>query len=208
MKLSIAQTLTIALSGLVLSVQAMATDFTVPYKTRNIEHISVSDHHTFSGGDLVDGATILVRDGTRKVVTASITTRALEADTAYSIWWAVFNKPQYCMTPNACVVADLGPNGDPRVNPSVFYAGGFISDIYGLGTTNLRLTPGRTKRELFAGSDAGLQNFMGAEIHLVLRTHGPAGVAGSVAQQIGTASEACPPDNCKNVFASIHKGAL
>ena len=53
--------------------------------------------------------------------------------------------------------------------------------------------------------DTGLQKLKTAEIHPVLRTHGPAGVAGTVAKQVDTASEACPAEGCRNVFFSVHR---
>ena len=66
-------------------------------------------------------------------------------------------------------------------------------------------TPRRTERELFASSrNSGLRNLKGSEIHVVLRSHGPAGVAGTIAEQIGTANLACPSEGCQNVYTSIH----
>lgn len=170
------------------------------------ESVQISDHHVFNSDTMVDGATVLIRDAASNQINASIMSRALEPDTAYSIWWAVFNNPAFCIEPYKCALADLGANGDPRVRPSVFWGGGFISDIYGLGQADIRLKPGRTSRELFAGTqNYGLQNLAGAEIHLVLRTHGTVGAAGPVSKQIGTALEACPSGGCANVFASIHR---
>lgn len=170
------------------------------------EAASVSDHVQFNTSHVVDGATILVRDHTQTSISATISSRALEPDTAYSIWWAIFNEPRYCALPYQCAVSDLEVfGGDSRVKSSVFWAGGFVSDYLGVANTSLRLGLGRTNRELFAQTENhGLQNLWGSEIHIVLRTHGPAGVAGSIAEQIGTANMACPPDGCQNVFASIH----
>ena len=170
------------------------------------ESVEVSDHHVFNTSDRVDGATVLVRDFEAGVVTASITSRALEPDTAYSIWWAIFNRPQFCKTPFACGVTDLEVfGGDPRVRASVFWAGGFASDQFGFANSELRLRTGKTRRELFAKSlPWGLANIRNAEIHVVLRSHGPTGVAGTVAEQVGTATVACPEVGCFNAFASIH----
>ncbi len=192
------------LFALFLTGATQAENFGEGKRGKARESVEVSDHLIFGTTTTVNGATILVRDKRNRVINATITSRALEPDTAYSIWWAVFNYPRFCIEPYRCALADLGPQGDPRVKPSVFWAGGFLSDIYGFANTAIRLVPGRTKRELFAGGDFGLQNFGGAEIHVVLRSHGTAGMAGPVAQQIGTASEACPPEMCSNVFASIH----
>jgi hypothetical protein len=154
----------------------------------------------------VNGATTLIRDYENKVIRANVSTGALEKNFAYSIWWVVFNYPQYCITPYECGLGDLEVNnGDPRVKNSVFYGGGMVADGTGYANTVMTLVRGRTKRELFAMSkDWGLQNIRGAEIHVVLRTHGLAGIAGPVSKQIGTAAEACPDTGCANVFASVH----
>jgi len=195
---------TLTLLSYSLAATAQAQSLAEP--VLNKESVQISDHHVFNTDTVVDGATVLIRDQASNQVNASIVSRALEPDTAYSIWWAVFNNPEFCIEPFECALADLGANGDPRVKPSVFWGGGFLTDIYGLGQADIRLSPGRTSRELFAGTqNYGLQNLAGAEIHLVLRTHGTTGAAGPVSKQIGTALEACPSGGCANVFASIHR---
>ena len=176
-----------------------------------MESIERSDHVIFGTDESVFGATTLIRDFRNCVVNVNVTSTALEAHWAYSIWIAVFNQPEYCATPNACVVADLEAfGGDPRIRASVFWGGGFVADGTGSGNTSFVILPGRTSRELFANTgDYGLQNFGGAEIHVVLRSHGMAGMWGPVADQIGTAGLACPPSppdgpGCVNEFASFH----
>lgn len=173
------------------------------------EAIQVADHHIFGSNVAVDGATLLIRDYKNREVRASVMTGALEPDFAYSIWWVVFNNPQYCATPYACTGGDLEINGgDPHIKASVFYGGGMLADGTGHATTELTLVPGRTTRELFAMSkDYGLRNLRKAEIHLVIRSHGLAGIAGPVSMQIGTANQACPDAGCANVFASVHPSA-
>lgn len=170
------------------------------------ESIQVANHYMFGTDIEVNGATILVRDFKNKIVTATVMTGALEPDFAYSIWWVIFNRPQFCIIPFACSGADLEiNNGDPRVKASVFWGGGILADGTGSGTTVMNLVPGKHSREPFAESrDWGLRDIRKAEIHVVLRSHGLAGIAGPVAQQIGTASEACPDPMCTNEFSSIH----
>lgn len=169
------------------------------------ESVEVSNHFMFPNGPEVDGATILVRDFRNKVVRIDVTSAALDPDTAYSIWLAVFNSPDQCATPGGCVVSDIF---NPDVRASVFWGGGLISDANGYGSTTMTLQPGKTKRELFAiEADLGLQDIRNAEIHVVLRSHGPTGLAGRVADQLGTANVACPggnPMNCINAFFSVH----
>lgn len=172
-----------------------------------VESVEIANLHVFNTSEIVDGATILIRNFRDQVVEASLSTRALELEVAYSIWWAVFNRPQFCAVPGVCRVTDLEVNGgDPRVKVSVFWGGGLVADTFGTANVSLRLYPGRTTRELFANSrNYGLIDVRRAEIHMVLRTHGPAGVAGTVGEQVGTANRACPLDGCRNVFASIHR---
>ena len=175
------------------------------------ESIQTSDHFIFGTNEPVLGATTLIRDFRNCVVNVNVISSALEANWAYSIWIVVFNQPERCFAPNVCGVGDLEAfGGDPRVKASVFWGGRFVADGTGSADTTLSILPGRTNRELFGNTkDHGLRNFGGAEIHVVLRSHGPAGSQGSVSSQIGTASGACPPPppdgpGCVNEFASFH----
>ena len=169
------------------------------------ESVEVANHTVFNSDTVVKGVTVLVRDYRDQLITASVTNHDLVPGAAYSIWWAVFNFPRYCAEPYRCTVRDLEVfGGDPRIRASVFWGGGVVADSTGAGTTELRLTRGRTTRETFARSKPyGLLNLRGSEIHVVLRWHDEA-MPGSLAQQVGTANEACPPDDCQNVFASTH----
>ena len=165
-----------AISLVLIGFQATAKDYKHVSK-HNSEYINVSDHHIFNTDIVISGATILTRDFSHRVVTASIYNNALTPSTAYTVWWAIFNKPQHCIEPFSCGVQDLEIfGGNPRVHVSVFYGGGLLSDSSGSGNALVNLSPGRTNRELFAESkNYGLQNLKGAEIHVVLRSHGEVG---------------------------------
>lgn len=177
------------------------------------ESVEISDFHVFNTDQKSKGAVILIRDFNNNVIDVTLTTNDLVPGNAYSIWIAVFNNPWHCS--DECGVDDLpgpNPNADPRVRPSVFHGGGFLADSAGSANASFKIVPGRTSRELFGGTQNwGLQRLWGTEIHIVLRSHGPAldptnpadAAIGSIANQIGTASEACNP-TCANVFASIH----
>lgn len=175
------------------------------------ESVEVSDLMVFPDGPASAGATILIRDFDNRVVNATITGDGFDPSSVYSIWVVVFNNPEYCSDP--CDIDDLpGPNpdADPAVRPSVFWGGGFTTDLSGHAYVALRLVPGRTDRELFAGTqDYGIENLDKAHIHLVLRNHGPA-TPGLVANQVGTANEAClrPGGMCINQFFSVHQPAM
>jgi hypothetical protein len=175
------------------------------------ESIEISDHFVFGTRKPVRGATTLIRDFRNCAVDATVFSSALEAHWAYSIWIVAFNHPEHCITPDACGTGDLEAfGGDPRVEASVFWGGGFVADGTGSADTTLTVRPGRTNRELFVSTrDYGLLNVGGAEIHIVIRSHGPAGSRGPLSGQIGTASGACPPPppddrGCVNEFASFH----
>ena len=171
------------------------------------ESIQTADHYMFQPDGMAPtvapGATMLTREYRAGRITAHIMSAALEPSHAYSIWWVIFNNPQFCATPYECGSGDLG---NDRVKPSVFWGGGLLADSDGYGSIDIEITRGKVSRELFGPmKDYGLRNIWNAEVHVVLRTHGEAGVAGTVAEQIGTANEACPPDGCANKFFSIHR---
>lgn len=171
------------------------------------ESIQVADHFMIQPNSqpatIAPGATILIRDHKADVITATVTSSALMPGHVYSIWWVVFNRPWKCATPYQCGSGDLSNSG---VRGSVFWGGGIMANSDGYGTTQLELRPGRTKRELFGPmTEIGLRNLRGAEIHVVLRTHGPAGEAGTVALQLGTVDDACPAAGCANSFFSLHR---
>lgn len=94
---------------------------------------------------------------------------------AYTVWWIVFNNPEYCAGPapegSACGIMDLLPRGgDPDVRSSVLYGGGHVVGRNGVVNIGHHLGTGDTEGANFG---PGLVNPTTAEIHLVLRTHGP-----------------------------------
>ena len=113
-------------------------------------------------------------------VRLTIRTSDLQPGHAYTIWWVIFNNPEAC-NPNGCSDADFGT---PAVNASVLNAtGGIVGpsgdmkfDAFlpvGMYLTNPsdEFSDADFNRHLFG---PGLQNLKGAEIHAVVRSHGPA----------------------------------
>ncbi len=119
-------------------------------------------------------------------VRAVIRTSDLERRHAYTVWAVIFNHPEHC--DGACDGPDLS-------NPDVDGA-------------SVRLT-GRVApapRATFAGGlQAGdaLTEPRGAEIHLIVRTHGPV-IRGLRHEQITTLNGGCPPNTCANVQLAVH----
>jgi hypothetical protein len=174
--------------------------------------VTVSDMQVFPNGPAVVGASILTRDKTG--VDATVSTTGLSALGAYSWWWVVFNRPQFCV--DGCGLDDLPVGatpvsfGDPRVRASLLWGGGFVSDDTGAANAAARLERGAPPGEVRFGP--GLSNLNKAEIHVVLRSHGVA-IAGEIADQIGSFDGGCTPEEIAgmmcpnaNVQSAAHPG--
>lgn len=169
------------------------------------ESIQVADHVSFATGEVVKGATILVRDYKNRLITANISGRSFDPDASYTVWWVVFNFPQFCEQPYACTVTDLNR---PRVLGSAFLAGGFITDENGVANAFLQLASGRTQRETAGESKGhGLLNLRKASIHMVYRTKGTGNDTVPISAQISQLLGACgaTPNPCMNQYFSVHK---
>lgn len=102
-------------------------------------------------------------------ISAVISTSELPAG-AYSVWWVIFNNPEHCATPNACGADDLGDRTGDGVQASLVWATGAEVLDDGIGTFRAHLPAGASREALWG---PGLQNLEGAEIHAVIRYHGP-----------------------------------
>lgn len=93
-----------------------------------------------------------------------------------TLWWVVFNNPEECShgTGGAnCGEPDLFVED---VQASCPYADGSIVGGNGHARFQDRLTVGETRNsclEFFGAEDHGLQNPEEAEVHVVVRSHGP-----------------------------------
>lgn len=119
-------------------------------------------------------------------IRATIRTGGLTAGHAYTVWAVVFNNPGACDGP--CDAADLA-------NPAAAAA-----SLLGSGAV-VRSSRAVFTVQLLAGD--GLTDPHGAEVHFVVRTHGPA-IPGLVAEQTSTLNGGCPPNTCANELAAIH----
>jgi hypothetical protein len=155
------------------------------------------------GGSIIPGSSsLLIRnDGG---VTAAFHTSGLTAGNAYTMWFVVFNNRSACLGPAPpqapgakCGFGDLGRAG---VNSSIMYAAGHVVGDGDADNLAGRRGVGDTDG-VIAGP--GLLNPRGAEIHLVVRNHGPA-IPGLIKEQISSFNGGCPPNSCTNVQASVH----
>jgi hypothetical protein len=175
--------------------------------------VTVSDMLVFPSGPPVVGVSIMTRDETG--VDATVSTTGLSPASAYSWWWVVFNRPQFCV--GGCGLDDLPvgttpvSNGDPRVRASLLWGAGFVADDTGAANTAARLERGAPPGEVRFGP--GLSNLKKSEIHVVLRSHGEA-IAGEIAGQISSFDGGCTPEEITagqctnaNVQAAAHPGS-
>lgn len=91
----------------------------------------------------------------------------------------VFNNPEECATPNMCFDPDFG---NPDVQIDVMYGGGNVVGASGRATVGFHHKAGDNSgsiSDLFGlftdenGGGFGLRNPLGAEVHYVIRFHGP-----------------------------------
>jgi hypothetical protein len=155
---------------------------------------------TPAAGDVV-GTASLTRTATGVHLTANST--LLDAGSAHTLWWIIFNNPAAC-DPAGCSDADFGT---PEVEASVMNATGRVADATGNATFGAFLPVGfmhtnpssLNGRQLFG---PGLQNAAGAEIHVVIRSHGPwSGNIEQISTVAGDCMNAASPSGCYDAQA-------
>ncbi|MGE3719946.1 MAG: hypothetical protein AB7G07_16260 [Bauldia sp.] len=123
----------------------------------------------------------------------TLVTSGLTPGHVVTVWWVVFNSPEDCTHGEAglrCGEGDLlVAEGAPEVEGTVLYAAGAIIGPDGSGHFSAYLPTGDTSHVTF-GLGPGLTRPWGADIHAVVRDHGPA-QAGLLGQQIGTFGGGC-----------------
>jgi hypothetical protein len=148
------------------------------------------------GSDVVQAAgSQLIR--TKEGVFMTLSTRGLTPGWVYTAWFGIFNNPSECAT-RPCSGADFGPN---PVQGSRVNAGGRIIGPDGSAIYSAFLGVGDTT---FAFDGPGLVDPKHAEIHLVVRSHGPALMGMDLANQLTTFNGGCPPNMCANFQISVH----
>lgn len=102
--------------------------------------------------------------------TMQIQTAELIPGDAVTVWWVIFNNPSACAgyPDEACTLGDLLGN-TAAVGGEVTYAAGHVIGESGMGNFAGHLSVGHTSQEWFG---TGFTNPTGAEIHLVVHTHG------------------------------------
>lgn len=135
--------------------------------------------------NLLGGAATLFRSP--HSLDATVATSGLDPNAAYTVWWVVFNNPRDCV--EGCGGDDLAR---PEVRASVFYATGFLTANQGTANATAHLKAGPLPQgvDVVLGHGLERKNGLRAEIHVVVRSHGPI-IPGMVAKQISTFDPGC-----------------
>jgi hypothetical protein len=152
------------------------------------DSLQVANIVDFEFGEPVAGAATLTR--TKKSVTAGISTTGLHQSAAYTIWWIIWNDPSACG--GECGEDTLDVPGN-----SILYAGGFVTGLDGSANVTVQLKPGTVNKgiEVFGGKGLDKKKVFEAEIHLIIRSHGPI-IPGMANDQIGTFFGGCGTNVC------------
>jgi hypothetical protein len=154
--------------------------------------LAFSDHSVVYGG-----GSALVR--TEAGAYMSLHAFGLPAGNAVTAWFVIFNNPEKCAT-HPCTVADL-QNADAQ--PSLVNATGRVVGADGTADFGSFRGVGDATGAVIG---SGLLNPFKAEIHLVVRSHGPAILDNpqTLLEQLSTFTGGCPPNTCGNLQVSIH----
>jgi len=151
----------------------------------------------------------------RNEIWGSVQVTDLNPASAFTVWAAVFNEPEDCTTnpagPIHCSAADLMAG---LAKGSAFNVGAFLSDGTGTGNADFHIRSGSPPAGTFIlfgegglndnGVRPGLRagNGFGAEVHVVVRTHGSI-IEAAIAAQLSEFNGGCPPNNCANVQVAL-----
>ena len=156
---------------------------------------STSDVYLWNS-TVVVGSSKIVRN--QNGVNVTVNTSGLEPGNAVTIWLVIFNNPSECV--DGCDGTDLE---NPNVAGDVIYGAGHV--VGGNGTAHFaaHLNEGDSGGSLFPQPSPGLIDAETAEIHIVVRSHGPA-IPGMIPEQIHTVEGDCDPNVCEDVQFAIH----
>ncbi len=171
--------LTLALSAGVVSMAGSSAE--AHGRSNAVDRATVTE---FGDESAATGQSTMIRS--RRGALGVVRTGSLVPGDAYTVWAVVFNNPAGCVD---------GCDGSDVANPAA-------EGVSMLGTGKVV----RTTRSTFvvrvrAGDE--LTDPMGAEIHFVVRTHGPA-IPGLVHEQTSSLNDGCPPNTCANVLMAKH----
>lgn len=162
--------------------------------------VTATTAHAFPTGPAKEGSSsTLVRNNAGATVT--FLSPGLKVGDVYTLWWVIFNEPAKC-SGGVCNLDDVVPfPGNATAGVSLLYGGGHVIPTSGRGNFAADLASGDTSGAMFG---PGLVDPLGAEIHVVLRTHGPV-IPGSLDEQLSSFAGGCTANACANEISAEHK---
>lgn len=159
---------------------------------------TTSVHWLSNLAEVEGGSATLVRSG--EGVSYNLRTSGLTSRDAVTNWWVIFNHPSACTNPineigSLCGLDDLFGVG---VDASVLFATGHVVGNGNHANFAAHLLVGDTDGALFG---PGLTNPEGAEVHIIVRTHGEM-IPELVAGQISSVDVACDINVCEDLQAA------
>jgi len=169
-------------------------------QSENAATHSNSNVYTFADMEEVGSSNLARRDNG---VSFIIKTTGLNPGNTYTLWMAVFNNPAEC--DGGCDGSDLG---NPDVQGDLLYSAGSLAGGTGkatfAGSRKVGDTDGSEAVEIFdLDMSYGIIDSRKAEIHFVVRDHGPK-IPGLMREQISTIGGGCDVNACDDVQFSIH----
>lgn len=167
--------------------------------------MNVSASHTMQTVDIlslanfapVRGAATITRDMNSAWV--NLYASGLKKKSAYTVWWVIFNDPSLCG--DACGDEDADFE---QAGVAACYAGGFVTGTDGVANVSVHLEGGDIAdgQECIIPGELAEGNGYGAEIHVVIRSHGRM-IRGRVDEQTGSYLGACDVRDCEDTHAAV-----
>lgn len=154
------------------------------------------------GGSAVSGSASLTRSS--QGLRIDLEVEGLTEGYAYSIWWAIFDNPQGCDA-NGCDSFDL--RNIRQAQGSLVNGGGFVGTTGAVFHQSLLSRHDPEGKSVEAGDPSGVDNPYKAEVHVIIRSHGPAeSDPADLAMQTGTFGVFCNlpvTGGCQNIGATL-----
>jgi len=128
-----------------------------------------------------------------------LTTQQLTPGNVYTMWFAVYNKPENC-TAKPCNVKDFLDHADKTV-PDIGYADGLIASADGTGKFSGFIPAGKLQQNWYGN---GYTNLKSGEVHLAIHDHGPL-IPERAAEMLGTYRGGCATESLFKTFPEISK---
>lgn len=182
-----------ALLALVITTQTSAQSD----KSGNVKTTITQVHVIATGAVVPQAGASLARNNVG--VLGEISTSGLTPGHVATLWWAIYNNPEFCATPG-CAPPDLN---NPLVNGSLQFGGGTIVGAGGRADFSGYLAEGDNTgfylNPMFPNMpnpSPGIVDAKTATIHMAIRSHGPASADPAVlALQLTTFQGGCSMSN-------------